>query len=430
MGEACSIWLARDFGGMGHDERMDALAGMQRARAALDAEQVRLLAAVQDDPLPNEDGSSAGDKEWAREEVALILRLSSGTARAMLLEARDLVTRFPATLALLERGGLTLRHACRLVQDCIPLADQVAAAVEQRVLARAADQSLSQFGASVRRAVSALAPKRADERLQSAREQRRAVFMPRPGGSTDLWACGFAAADALAMQAAIRERASQWRTANPDDARTHDQREADALAALVLGADAEDAVGGPVSVKPVVNVTVALSTLLAVDEQPGELDGHGPIPAALARALAFDPTGTWRRLLTDPNNRLVDVTAHTYRPPVNMARLVKLQHPTCCFPGCRRRASRDDIDHLLDWQYGGTTTPSNLQPLCTRHHHVKHEAGWTVTREPDGTTIWSSPTGHTYTRPPDQLPQDRTSDPPNEVGAAPDQRMIQSGTKD
>jgi hypothetical protein len=409
MGEVSNARPVPDYPGMGHEQRMHALARIQRARAALDAEQARLLAAVHADPLPNEDGSSAADKEWAREEVALILRLSSSTARAILLTAHDLVTRFPGTLALLETGHLTLRHATRLVEECIAIPDETAARIEARVLPRATDQSLSQFTASVRRAVIALAPKKAEQQHQDAREQRRVVFLPQPGGTTDLWACGFSAADALAMEAAIRERARAWKNANPADERTHEHREADALAALLLGTSADGAGCEPVSVKPVVNVTVALSTLLALDNQPGELDGHGPIPAALARALAFDPNGTWRRLLTDPNNRLVDVSATTYRPPATMARLVTLQHPTCCFAGCRRRATNCEIDHLVDWQYGGATTPANLHPLCARHHHLKHEAGWHVTRAPDSTTVWTSPTGHIHTRPPDELPIDTTT---------------------
>jgi hypothetical protein len=156
-----------------------------------------------------------------------------------------------------------------------------------------------------------------------------------------------------------------------------------------------DAANG-VSLHPNVNVTVAASTLLGADEQPGELDGHGPIPATVARALASDPTGTWRRLLTDDNHRLIDVSARTYRPPLTMARLVRAQQPRCCFAGCRRRATHCELDHIHDWQHG------------------KHEAGWTVTRQPDGTTVWTSPTRHTYTRPPDDIPIDTTSDPPGD----------------
>jgi hypothetical protein len=165
-------------------------------------------------------------------------------------------------------------------------------------------------------------------------------------------------------------------------------------------------------VKPTVNVVVALSTLLGADEQPGELDGE-PIPAPIARALASDPSGTWRRLLTDPNNHLVDLTAHTYTPPANMARLVRLQQPHCVFPTCRQPARTCELDHRTPWADGGTTTPANLQPLCPRHHHLKHEAGWTVTRQPDGSYLWTTPTGRTYRKPPEHhLPTDTTHPPP------------------
>jgi hypothetical protein len=51
--------------------------------------------------------------------------------------------------------------------------------------------------------------------------------------------------------------------------------------------------------RPAINVTVPISTLLGRDNQPAHLDGYGPITAALARRLAADPTGTWRRLVTD-----------------------------------------------------------------------------------------------------------------------------------
>ncbi|MDT4951450.1 MAG: hypothetical protein QOJ37_4045, partial [Pseudonocardiales bacterium] len=35
---------------------------------------------------------------------------------------------------------------------------------------------------------------------------------------------------------------------------------------------------------------------------------------------------------------------------------------------------------------------------------LKHEAGWTVSRQPNGTTEWISPTGRRHEKPPDDLP--------------------------
>jgi hypothetical protein len=67
--------------------------------------------------------------------------------------------------------------------------------------------------------------------------------------------------------------------------------------------------------RPAINVTVSLGTLLGCDDQPAHLDGYGPITAALARRLAADQTGSWRRLVTDENGRLLDYGRKTYRPP-------------------------------------------------------------------------------------------------------------------
>jgi hypothetical protein len=62
--------------------------------------------------------------------------------------------------------------------------------------------------------------------------------------------------------------------------------------------------------------------------------------------------------------------------------------------------------HRTPWQRGGTTSATNLDTLCCRHHHAKHETGWTPNRLPDGTINWTSPTGHHYTEPPATYPID------------------------
>ena len=403
---------APDYRLMTHAQRIAALAEIERGIARRQADRARLLAAIDPDPLAERDARGELDKHWEREEVALALKLSSGTTRLIMCEAVDLVTRFPATHARLETGAITAGMTRRLVEACTQLPDEVAAAVEARVLARAAEQSQSQFAASVRRAVQTLAPRKAEEQHADAREQRRIAVIHQPDGTSELWATGLLGADAVAMHARIRELARAWKQQHPDDPRTSGQRQADAFVALLLAQP--DAVEG-VALRPAVNITVAASTLLGHDDQPADLDGHGHIPAAVARALATDPSGTWRRLLTDENNRIVDLSARTYRPPANIARLVRAQRPRCCFPGCRRRATSCELDHVTPWSQGGTTSAANLQPLCSRHHHLKHETRWSVHTEPDGSTRWTSPTGHRYRRPPDELPRDTTGDPPSLV---------------
>ncbi len=161
---------------------------------------------------------------------------------------------------------------------------------------------------------------------------------------------------------------------------------------------------GRQQVGPSVQVTIAASTLLGLDDQPGELAGHGPVPSALARALAADPTGTWRRLITDDEGTLIDYGRRRYRPTKPLEQFVRARDRECQFPGCHRGATRCEIDHRVAWADGGPTNADNLICLCTRHHHAKHEGGWTVARLDDGTLRWTSPSGRVYDNDPARYP--------------------------
>jgi hypothetical protein len=146
-----------------------------------------------------------------------------------------------------------------------------------------------------------------------------------------------------------------------------------------------------------------------MDEQPGEIDGIGPIPADLARRLAADPSGTWRRVVTDELGHLVDHGRTTYQPPADLAQFVIARDRTCRAPGCERPAAQSDLHHVQWWSRGGHTNAANLVPACERIHYGIHRGGWTLTREQDGTTIWTSPTGHVYRVPPASYPIDETA---------------------
>jgi Domain of unknown function (DUF222) len=146
--------------------------------------------------------------------------------------------------------------------------------------------------------------------------------------------------------------------------------------------------------RPHIQVTVAASTLLGLDELPGELAGHGPIPAQMARAVAAD--ATWRRLLTDPaTGGLLDYGTTVYDPPKNLADHVITRDQTCRGLGCRIRAERCDIDHTIRYP-DGPTAEHNLTCECRHCHIRKHNAGWKLKLLPNGDVIWTSPTGHSY----------------------------------
>jgi hypothetical protein len=151
---------------------------------------------------------------------------------------------------------------------------------------------------------------------------------------------------------------------------------------------------------PLVHVTVAASTLLGLDDEPADLTGYGPIPASMARRIAADPTGTWRRILTDPaSGTVLDVGRTTYRPPPAIARHVTTRDQTCRFPTCRQPAHRCDLDHIRPYPTGPTAV-NNLTTLCRHHHRLKHHGTWKVTPIGNGNLTWTAPTGHRYTTQP------------------------------
>jgi hypothetical protein len=161
--------------------------------------------------------------------------------------------------------------------------------------------------------------------------------------------------------------------------------------------------------RTLVQVTVPLSTLMGLDDQPGELAGYGAIPAGVARDIAAG--GTWKRLLTDPlSGTLLNYGRTTYRPPAGLADFVRARDHTCVFPGCSRPADACDIDHRKPHPEG-PTSEDNLECLCRHHHRLKHEAGWTVEYH-NGVHTWTTPDGHRYHRQPHPIAEPTPQPPP------------------
>jgi hypothetical protein len=152
-----------------------------------------------------------------------------------------------------------------------------------------------------------------------------------------------------------------------------------------------------------IDVTVALSTLLGLDDKPGELAGLGPIPAGQARALALG--GTWRRIVADPlTGAVLDVGRSRYRPPAAIVAHVTARDGCCAGPGCGVPADRCDIDHTTEFHgtpangsaTRGTTSVDNLGPLSDRCHRLKTDGGFTLRQVEPGVFEWLTPAGLAY----------------------------------
>ncbi|MGA1062366.1 MAG: HNH endonuclease, partial [Ilumatobacteraceae bacterium] len=68
-------------------------------------------------------------------------------------------------------------------------------------------------------------------------------------------------------------------------------------------------------------------------------------------------------------------------------------HRTCAHPHCQAAFSRCQIHHVIPWERGGRTDLDNLIPLCTEHHHLVHEGGWSLQLHKDRTITLNRPDG-------------------------------------
>ncbi|MEO6082214.1 MAG: DUF222 domain-containing protein [Umezawaea sp.] len=354
---------------MGENELEDALVECQREINALMARQLRLIAAL----------GARERGEYRAERIGLLLAWTPRWAADRLDLAEKVSERLPASLRALEAGEIDLYKVQTIYELTMNLSREHAREVEGRVLERAGSQTGAQMRQRARRIVLRVDPTGARERATAAKAAR--CF------GLDVEEDDMARVFALvpADKAVAISRRADTIARRIKDGRTLDQRRADVVCDLLLGT--------PSNVRVELQVTVPVTMLMGLDDQPGELAGYGPITAELARELAGD--ATWRRLLTDPQGRLLEVGRSTYRPPAALRDFVRARDKHCVFPGCSVAASRCDIDHTIAFPEGETSA-ANLGVMCRAHHRVKQDRRWNVEQTSPGRFEWTTPTGRTY----------------------------------
>lgn len=383
--------------------------------------------------------------EFASDTLAPMLGMSHGPAATRVRTAAKLAADLPRTLAALSSGDLDLFRA-QVIADELEQADhEVCAAVEARLFDWAVGKTPGRIRSRIRRELANLDPDAVKERAARARLERfvstRASHLP---GMTQ-WLAQLPAADSAQALAAIDALAH---TRHQDDpGTTLEQCRADALIDLILGnatitaaltltvpatsagpagatgasegarahtpddsgagvpaafassptrsgaGSAHDGCGGG-GCGPAGSVWEQIWPVLAPSDPGGlgvEVPGIGVIPVPLVLSMAADLGVSITRMLIDPDTgTTVETKATGYRPPVGIARFVRLRDGSCRFPNCSRRAERCDIDHIEAWP-AGPTQASNLICLCRHHHRLKHASTWRPELCADGKVVWTDP---------------------------------------
>jgi hypothetical protein len=123
------------------------------------------------------------------------------------------------------------------------------------------------------------------------------------------------------------------------------------------------------------------------------LEAGGFVGSATAMRLSCDP-----RLETvayDGSRRPVGIGRASRLVPAPMYRELRYRDRSCVFPCCGRTRFVQ-AHHVIHWSQGGRTDLDNLVLLCTHHHELVHEGGWSLRGEAGPRIGWVRPDGTAF----------------------------------
>jgi Domain of unknown function (DUF222) len=333
------------------------------------------------------------------DEIAAALSITRGMADSYLDYARTMRLRLPRVGALLVAGDIDYRTFQTIVYrtDLISDAD-VLAAVDATLavkVTRWPGITQGRLGGYVDRIV-ARADLDAVRRRRERRGDREVSIWGDADGLTEIFG-RLHTTDAHAIDARLDALAA---TVCADDPRSRNQRRADAMGALAIGAD-RLACRCARPDCPALSIRPPSPVLIHVITDQTNLDGNVPAQGSLIGSDALIPAELMAELVRSARLRPLVHPADAppeagYTPSQALADFVRCRDLTCRFPGCDQPATRCDLDHTIPHAGGGSTHASNLKALCRRHHLLKTFWGWRDRQLPDGTVIWASPAGQTY----------------------------------
>ncbi|MGA5464107.1 DUF222 domain-containing protein [Mycobacterium sp. NPDC050041] len=356
-------------------------------------------------------------------EIGAALNIAYERAKDQVSLARGLRERLPLVAAMFRAGALTLDIVDTLLHRTTLITDPAVLTHVDATLAGAAARlmrlSYGQVCGYVDRII-ATHDRDAVRRRQKAADEREVWVIDGLDGMSSFGGT-MPTAGARVFDNRLDALAD---TVCPADPRTKKQRRVDAIEALSNGADHlpcqcgnpdcpnKNAIAAPFVIHTItgpndpggaaaeadtladtsVDTTASEADTDVVDESVASLvHNDGLLPPEQLTGLAEHAT---TRPLIHPGDAAPEPR---YTPSRNLAEFVRCRDMGCRFPGCDVAAFSTDIDHTIPYSQGGPTQASNLKCLCRLHHLIKTFWGWHDQQQCDGTVIWTSPAGQTYT---------------------------------
>ena len=400
------------------------------AAAVAHAAQVRLLARLVA-RVPRCAGDDRGATPWTsfRQEVAVARQVSARAAAALVREAVALTTTMPTTLALLERGAITVERATTFVRELEPYDDAVVSRLDADLAERVAGLAAWRSAQEVRRAAQLLDPEAGAQRVAVKNASRGVLLTPDADDQASVTITG-PAVPLHRWYATIDQRARTLKAAgdprgldalrfdlttstlpcavhpptdqslSPDQAHQADHPTSATRGSAGAGAGVgegglrpsfvEAAAGDCRMSRPVqAHVVVPVETALGLSNEPAWLDGHGWISAPTTRLLLVD--AELKRVCAQTGTgELVDVATRWHRPPPTpagvRAGLLELVVDDAVLSGA---GDRDEPQHdpteglrefveLRDRSCDGPTGQQTPARSCDLDHHEPYPHGPTA----------------------------------------------------
>lgn len=174
-----------------------------------------------------------------------------------------------------------------------------------------------------------------------------------------------------------------------DPSRSLFAKGADALVELARKALAgQTAAAAPDPYEVVVHVDAS-----ALDGRGGEAD----LPLPTVHRLTCD--GAVVPVVDAADGTPLDVGRRQRTVPTSLRRALFARDRHCTFPGCHHTQFLD-AHHVQHWASGGPTSLDNLVVLCSTHHMLVHEGGFSMARHRDGRFYFVRPDGRPVEPPP------------------------------
>jgi hypothetical protein len=313
---------------------------------------------------------------WLSWQCAISLRAAREHVRVA-----GALTALPAITDEFANGRLSYSQARALTRVADP-------ENERELLAMARHATAAQLDKLVRGYLKATEVR---DQARDAYDSRELTWWHEDDGSLVIYARMPADAGALVLEAietVVDKQCEDDRTSTEDcsaEPTPRRARRADALVELARPDRDSDLLSGDFHVV----VDVDLDTLIA--DAPGvcRLACGTVLAPETARRLACDQPVIARHGDADDSVRAGRRTRFASR---RLNRLLDRRDGGCRFPGCTHRRYMH-THHIVHWAHGGATEASNLVRLCSHHHRLVHEGGYTITGDPSGDLTFRRPDG-------------------------------------